>query len=57
MLDNLSVQQVEKALEWLAQPVQCHPPQDLEKLDPLEWFLLERMLQALWQEKNSSPMH
>jgi hypothetical protein len=57
MLNNLSVQQVEQALEWLAQPVQCHPPQDLENLDPLEWFLLERMLQALLQEQNSSPMH
>jgi hypothetical protein len=57
MLDNLSPRQVEQALEWLAQPVQCPPPQDLEKLNQLEWFLLERMLQALLQEKNNSPVH
>jgi hypothetical protein len=56
MLDNLSLQQVEKALAYLAHPVQTHPPKDLEELNPQEWFVLERMLQALLNEKLHSPL-
>ena len=56
MLDNLSLQQVERALSYLAQPVQTHPPEGLEELNPQEWFVLERMLQALLSEKLNSPL-
>ena len=56
MLDNLSLKQVEKALAYLAQPVQTHPPEGLEELNPQEWFVLERMLQALISEKLHSPL-
>ena len=57
MLDNLSVKQVELALSWLGSPVKSSPPEELESLQPMEWFLLERMLYLLEKEKQSSPLH
>ena len=57
MLNNLSLQQVELGLAWLASPLQEAPPQELEKLGQMEWFLLDRMLQALEIEKKLSRVH
>jgi hypothetical protein len=51
------VPQIEQALEWLDSPVASPPPQELESLSQLEWFQLDRLLQALWREKASSPLH
>ena len=56
MLDNLSVNQLEQALKWLDSPVQDAPPEELESLSQMEWFLLDRMLQGLLQEKELSPL-
>jgi hypothetical protein len=56
MLDSLSPQQVEKAFQWLASPVLDPPPKELESLSQLEWYLLQRMLESLWQEKKESPV-
>ena len=56
MLQNLSNLQVERALAWLASPIQEPPPEDLPLMNQVEWFLLSRMLEALLQEKDSSPM-
>ena len=56
MLDNLSVPQLEQAMKWLAQPIKESPPQELEKLNEMEWFLLSRMLQSLMSEKLDSPL-
>ena len=56
MLDNLSVKQVEKALEWLDSPVQSPPPEELLELTQVDWFLLDRMLQALLVEKELNPL-
>jgi hypothetical protein len=53
----LSVPQIEQALEWLDSPVVSPPPQELESLSQLEWFQLDRLLQALWREKASSQLH
>ena len=52
MLEHLSLPQVEKALVWLASPVQEPPPQELESLSQVEWFLLGRMLESLMSEKD-----
>jgi hypothetical protein len=57
MLTNLSLHQVEQALAWLASPIQESPPQELEELGHVEWFLLDRMLQALKAEQEHSPVH
>jgi hypothetical protein len=57
MLNNLSLQQVELGLAWLASPIQDSPPQELEGLGQMEWFLLDRMLQALEVERQANPVH
>ena len=57
MLYHLSQNQVEKALAWLASPVQESPPRELEALNQVEWFLLDRMLTALMQEREQGPVH
>jgi hypothetical protein len=54
MMQNLSNQQLEKAFKWLASPVQEPPPQELENLQQVEWFLLSRMLDGLMQEQQDS---
>jgi hypothetical protein len=56
VLQNLSNQQLEKAFQWLASPVQEPPPQELENLQQVEWFLLSRMLDGLMQEQQNSPL-
>ena len=56
MLDNLSLNQVEQALAWLDDPIQTPPPEELESLSQMEWFLLDRMLQALMLEKRHNPL-
>jgi hypothetical protein len=57
MIQDLSNQQVEKALEWLASPIVESPPEDLLELTQAEWFLLDRMLSQLMQEKDNGPVH
>ena len=56
VLQELSLPQVEKALAWLASPVNSPPPEDLQELNELEWFLLRRMLDNLLLEKEQSPV-
>ena len=56
VLSQLNQKQVEQALQWLASPVQEPPPQELESLSQVEWFLLSRMLESLLQEKEQSPL-
>jgi hypothetical protein len=56
MLNHLSTRQVETALEWLASPVLVPPPQELESLSQVEWFLLGKMLNQLLEEKQSQPL-
>lgn len=53
---QLSLPQIEQALEWLDSPVQSPPPQELESLSQAEWLQLDRLLQALWKEKANSPL-
>ena len=56
VLSNLSVDQVELAMEWLHSPIRNAPPEPLVCLTQLEWFLLDRMLASLLHEKESSPL-
>jgi hypothetical protein len=57
LLSDLSSNQVELALEWLHSPVQSPPPEELESLSQLEWFLLDRMLACLLHEKEQNRLH
>ena len=57
MLDSLSPNQVELALEWLASPLLESPPEELLNLTQVEWFLLDRMLDQLMLERNHGPVH
>ena len=57
MLQELTLQQVEQALQWLDSPVQSAPPQELEQLSQVEWYLLDKMLQELLLEKRFSSLH
>ena len=50
-LQQLNQHQVEQALEWLEDPLPSPPPQGLEELNQMEWFLLRRMLDSLLEEK------
>ena len=56
MLDRLSNNQVEQALSWLASPVPTPPPQEVEHLSQVEWYLLNQMLHSLLAEKRSQPL-
>ena len=57
MLQDLSVNQLEQALSWLNSPVQSPPPQGLETINEMEWFLLDQLLQTLLLEKAHSRLH
>ena len=56
LLNNLSLEQVEKALEclYLSQPPQEEP---LVSLSEQEWLLLSNLLCNLLKERNHSPLH
>jgi hypothetical protein len=57
LLESLSPSQLESAMEWLYSPVQSPPPEELEDLSQLEWFLLDRMLASLMSERGKHPLH
>jgi hypothetical protein len=54
VIQELNQQQVEQAFRWLQSPLPSAPPQGLESLNQLEWFLLRRMLDSLLLEKGQS---
>jgi hypothetical protein len=58
-LQNLSNQQIEVVLSWLYQ--QKTMPRlevkDLPDLSPVEWYLMEQLLDQLLLEKLHSPLH
>ena len=57
MLENLSLQQVSLALECLANEELEYLPEELQKLSPLDWFLLEQLLENLLKERRYSQVH
>ena len=56
VLQELSNQQLESALKWLASPLPEPPPQELPRLTQVEWYLLERLLHNLLEERQHSPL-
>ena len=56
MLQELSMPQLETALNFLHHQQPMSPPQGLPELNELEWFLLGKMLDQLLLEKDSSPL-
>ena len=57
MFLNLTQTQLESALRWLDSPVQEPPPQELEELTQVHWYLLDKMLQELIHEKQTNQLH
>jgi hypothetical protein len=55
-LQNLSQQQLSLALSWLDSP-DPHPPEELQHLDPLDWALLQQLLENLMWERQYSQLH
>ena len=51
MLQDLTNSQVEQALEYLAKELSYPLPEPLNRLNPVEWTLLEAMLASLLEEK------
>ena len=57
VLQDLSREQVEQALKFLAQPMPDSVPPHLKDLSLVEWHLLHLLLQRELAEKGSSPVH
>ena len=57
VLSDLSVEQIEQALQWLDNPLECPPPPELESLNQLDWFLLDKLLQQLQLEREHNSLH
>jgi hypothetical protein len=58
MLNELTLNQVEKALQWLDDGLENSPPPgDLLHLSEVEWLLLQNLLSNLYQQRKSSPLH
>ena len=55
-LQNLSNQQLSLALQWLSNAEQ-YPPEELQHLSPVEWMLLEGLLNSLMSEREYSQLH
>ena len=57
LINQLSLKQVELALEYLADQEQKEPPLELQDLDPLEWLTLQVLQVSLMVEKRNSSVH
>jgi hypothetical protein len=55
-LQELSNKQVEQALAYLANPLPEPPPEPLNKLNQVEWYLLEQLLNNLLEEREQSQL-
>jgi hypothetical protein len=49
--------QLERALQYLANPQEQYPPKELRHLNQVEWQVLQLLLQKLEWEKKNSPLH
>ena len=55
MLQNLTKEQVEMALEYLYKQVLMYPPpEELKHLNEAEWIVLDKMLEGLIREQQES---
>ena len=51
MLVNLPLQDVDKAFQFLADPLKENPPEELSHLSLLEWNALSHLLRHLYEER------
>ena len=56
MLLKLSNKEVEKAFQFLADPTEEYPPEELSHLSPVEWNALHHLLNQLYEEKKYHPV-
>ena len=56
-LSNLSRPLLEKAFQFLADPLLMRPPKELEHLEMAEWMYLQAVLDRLEYEKSRSKVH
>jgi hypothetical protein len=56
VLQELSQDQLEQALKFLAQPTPDSVPQPLKDLNLLEWHLLQSLLDNLLEEQRQHPV-
>ena len=52
MILNLPLQEVERAFQFLADPLEQSPPEELHHLSTLEWQALSLLLNQLYHEKS-----
>ncbi len=55
-LQNLSWNQISQALLWLTNG-EPQPPEDLRHLSPLDWELLQHLLENLMLERQYNQLH
>jgi hypothetical protein len=53
---EMSVSQLEQAFLWLESPDSLPPPKELQELSQMEWFLVQKLLEGLQQEKEMYPL-
>ena len=56
MLLQLSNKQVEQAFQFLANPLEKYPPEELSHLSPQVWNALHWLLNQLYEEKKYHPV-
>ena len=52
----LTLEQIELALQWLASPIVSPPPETLEELSQLEWYILQSFLRSLQVDRENNPL-
>ena len=57
MDQQLSLEELSLAWEWLQAPPGCPIPEKFKYLHPAEWLILGQMLDRLLQEKEMSSLH
>ena len=56
LLDNLPLPLLERAFQYLCNPLEQQPPQELSHLSNLQWYALQNLLQALLWERELHPL-
>jgi hypothetical protein len=56
MLDNLPLPMLERAFQYLCNPLEKEPPQELAHLNNLQWYALQNLLQVLLWERELHPL-
>jgi hypothetical protein len=57
VLEKLTLEQVQQALEWLNNPSVLKEPQNFPELNSEEWYQLDLLLKGLQWEKENNRVH